>query len=256
MSNDLDRLRELAGNSAPKSTENVTGDMYKIRDVLNESVKPDFADIDGDGDKKEPMKKAAKDKEEQIDEIAPVLGAVARAAAGSLARAAAGAVTGNDNEENLEEISSKTLSKYAKAASSSSHPRSALNLASKAAFELGQDDTPFSHAGAADDQKSVKRSKYIGKAIDKMTTESELSEMENMLRNAGLGEEAISAKIEEWANTPGNQYEDRGNYQEQPAGETVDLSLRRYLDAQPATVKVVEDIAVADMINEYKDFKK
>jgi len=31
----------------------------------NESAKPDFADIDGDGDKKEPMKQAAKDKEKE-----------------------------------------------------------------------------------------------------------------------------------------------------------------------------------------------
>lgn len=36
-------------------------------DHVDESAKPDFADIDGDGDKEEDMKKAAKDKEE-LDE--------------------------------------------------------------------------------------------------------------------------------------------------------------------------------------------
>ena len=35
---------------------------------LEEAAKPDFLDLDGDGDKKEPMKKAAKDKEDKEDE--------------------------------------------------------------------------------------------------------------------------------------------------------------------------------------------
>jgi hypothetical protein len=38
-------------------------------DKVEEKAKPDFADIDGDGDKKEPMKKAAKDaKKKKVDE--------------------------------------------------------------------------------------------------------------------------------------------------------------------------------------------
>jgi hypothetical protein len=37
--------------------------------VANEAAKPDFADIDGDGDKKEDMKKAAKDKEKMDEEF-------------------------------------------------------------------------------------------------------------------------------------------------------------------------------------------
>ena len=36
--------------------------------VEEKKAKPDFADIDGDGDKKETMKKAAKDKKEKADE--------------------------------------------------------------------------------------------------------------------------------------------------------------------------------------------
>lgn len=39
------------------------------KDKVEEKAKPDFADIDGDGDKKEPMKKAAKDaKKKKVDE--------------------------------------------------------------------------------------------------------------------------------------------------------------------------------------------
>ena len=38
------------------------------KDKVEEKAKPDFADIDGDGDKKEPMKKAAKDKKKKTNE--------------------------------------------------------------------------------------------------------------------------------------------------------------------------------------------
>ena len=56
------------------------------RNMFDESSKPDFLDIDKDGDKKEPMKKAAADKEktstneEQVDEVG-TLGAMAVGAA-------------------------------------------------------------------------------------------------------------------------------------------------------------------------------
>lgn len=43
----------------------VDGKTYKV----SEAAKPDFADIDGDGDKKEDMKKAAKDKEKMDEEF-------------------------------------------------------------------------------------------------------------------------------------------------------------------------------------------
>jgi hypothetical protein len=42
--------------------------MAEIEKVEEKKAKPDFADIDGDGDKKETMKKAAKDKKEKADE--------------------------------------------------------------------------------------------------------------------------------------------------------------------------------------------
>lgn len=40
----------------------------KADEAIEEKAKPDYIDIDGDGDKKEPMKKAAKDKKEKADE--------------------------------------------------------------------------------------------------------------------------------------------------------------------------------------------
>lgn len=63
-------------------------------------------------------------------------------------------------------------------------------------------------------------------------------------------------QMREWANSVYKQYDDRGHYQEQPEGETVDLSLRRYLNATPQKVTVSEDIKPKDMLREYKSFKE
>lgn len=183
--NTLDRLRQLAGNAPAKqyTADSSRQNMYQIRDSLMESSavdrarfdaasddkkkvtlkpapwekdkkevkeagKPDFADLDKDGDKKEPMAKAAKDKEE---------------------------VTEADDEE-------------------------------------------------PEDKKKIK-------------TEADL--------------------MREWSNSVYQNYEDAGNIQEQPEGETVDLSLRRYLNAQPQKVTAVsEDIKPEALLREYRDFKK
>jgi len=108
----------------------------RLHKALEEAKgKPDFLDADKDGNKKEPMKKALKDKTKgKVDELSP-----------------------------------GTLKSYAKKASSSSHPNSSSNLSSRAAYDLAQDDSPNSKAGEKDDAKSARRSKYVGKAIDKMT---------------------------------------------------------------------------------------
>ena len=42
------------------------GTAVSYSDTTSEAAKPDFADIDGDGDKKEPMKQAAKDKKKKV----------------------------------------------------------------------------------------------------------------------------------------------------------------------------------------------
>ncbi len=146
---ELDRLRQLAGNeTAKKLPQDESGrNMYQIRDLMEdaqdskeleeEEAKPDFADIDGDGDEKETAKKAAKDKE-----------------------------------------------------------------------------------------KSKKSAK----------TEQQ--------------------QMREWSNSIYKQYDDRGHYQEPPEGETVDLSLRRYLNADPQKVQIEEDHTEEGMLKEYKAHKK
>jgi|TARA_B110000305_G_scaffold53652_1_gene59000 hypothetical protein len=55
----------------------LNAEIVERTEVTSES-KPDFADIDGDGDKKEPMKKAAKDKEDGSEEDTPAAGLSAK----------------------------------------------------------------------------------------------------------------------------------------------------------------------------------
>ena len=62
-------------------------------------------------------------------------------------------------------------------------------------------------------------------------------------------------QMREWANSVYKQYDDRGHYQEQPDGETVDLSLRRYLNADPMKVQIEESIKPSDLAKAYRDFK-
>ena len=69
----------------------------------------------------------------------------------------------------VNELSPATLASYAKKASSSSHPNSAPNLASRAGYELGQSPDDDFTAGEKHDKKSATRSKFIGKAIDRLS---------------------------------------------------------------------------------------
>lgn len=70
--------------------------------------------------------------------------------------------------EQIDELSKTTVASYAKKASSSSHPNSASNLASRAAFKLSSGDEDD---GEKEDRKSFQRSKGISKAIDRLTKE-------------------------------------------------------------------------------------
>ena len=59
------------GGHAPRHTDKITDEVPypELEEEVNEAAKPDFLDLDGDGDKKESMKKAAKDaKKEEVGE--------------------------------------------------------------------------------------------------------------------------------------------------------------------------------------------
>ena len=81
----------------------------------------------------------------------------------------------------------------------------------------------------------------------------------NLLKNSGLTEEKIKAKIDEWANTPAGVGEQEPT---QHAGEAnddfaqaVNLSLKRYLDAQDMKIKVNENHSVDGMKAKYNAHK-
>ena len=120
--------------------------------------KPDFLDVDKDGDKKEPFKKAAKDAKSGKDD--------------KDSKPKKGEVPPQFAKKKVDEVSNKTLKSYAKAASGSSHPSSASNLSSKAAYALGKSADDDYTAGERDDKKSATRSKYVGKAIDRISKEA------------------------------------------------------------------------------------
>ena len=69
-------------------------------------------------------------------------------------------------------------------------------------------------------------------------------------------EKTEAQAMREWSNSIYKQYDDRGHYQEPPEGETVDLSLRRYLNADPQKVQIEEDHTEEGMLKEYKAHKK
>jgi hypothetical protein len=63
-----------------------------------------------------------------------------------------------------------------------------------------------------------------------------------------------SQQMREWANSVYKNMDDRGHIQAQPEGETVDNSLRRYLNADPAHVKIQEGYTPTGLTSEYKKF--
>jgi hypothetical protein len=69
-----------------------------------------------------------------------------------------------------------------------------------------------------------------------------------LLKNAGLSETAIQEKLNEWANTPDNigEVEPREHGDAYDFAQGVNLSLKRYLDAENMKVNVQEH-TVQDM---------
>ena len=82
----------------------------------------------------------------------------------------------------------------------------------------------------------------------------ELRDYKEMVAKAKAEGKTESEQMREWANSVYKQYEDRGHYQEPPEGETVDLSLRRYLNADPQKVKIEENHTEDGMLKEYEEF--
>lgn len=80
----------------------------------------------------------------------------------------------------------------------------------------------------------------------------------NLLKNSGISEETINKKLDEWANTPAGVGEeaptDHGDAYE--VAQMVNLSLKRYLDAQDMKVNVSESHTSEEMKAKYANYKK
>lgn len=258
--NTLDRLRSLAGNEVPveQPADRSRKNMYEIMESLDEAkAKPDFADIDGDGDKDETAKKAADDKE-KMDEtnIAEMGGEMARAKMvkgkwtdGTYTQG--DPVVVNGQGMNLEWEPEGPV----------------IDGSSQGAwFAVGDDGDEIEFTPGMEDRHDPQYNPMGEERTDEVHYGSE-EEWKAKVKDAGdrvrkgLGkkhkkEMSETDQMREWANSVYQAYDDRGDYQEQPDGETVDLSLRRYLNAKAEPVQIEEDHTPEGMLKEYKEFKK
>ena len=62
--------KKVASTAADKAGQAIKKRLKKDEEETKEAAKPDYIDADGDGDKKEPMKKALKDKKKKVNEKA------------------------------------------------------------------------------------------------------------------------------------------------------------------------------------------
>ena len=83
------------------------------------------------------------------------------------------------------------------------------------------------------------------------------TQLVTMMKNAGLSEEAISEKLNEWANTPEGAAEEESTVYAEPyeLAQSVNLSLKRYLDAESMKVGIKEH-TVEELKEAYKAKKE
>ena len=173
-------------------------------DAVEEAkAKPDYADIDGDGDEKETMKKAAKDK--KVEE--------------NLQKA----------QEEIDELKEEL-----------------------------KEDCSCGHGSDCDCGPDCKCG--CNAVTEETVTETptmDTTQLITLLKNAGLSEEAINKKLNEWANTPEGAAEQEATSHGEPYenfAQSVNISLKKYLDAEDYKVGIKEH-TVKEISEAYKKFK-
>ena len=78
-----------------------------------------------------------------------------------------------------------------------------------------------------------------------------------IMKNAGLSEETIAQKLEEWANTPEGvgEVEPTEHGDAYDMAQAVNLSLKKYLDAEDMKVQVSEEKTADDLATLYEAYK-
>jgi hypothetical protein len=182
--------------------------------VAEAKAKPDFLDVDKDGDKDEPMKKAIKDK--KVDE----------------------AEEADTDTEELEEAQSQAQK-----------DAFAKMLASK---KGGKKDDEVDESEETEELEEVAVADDDLEELDESPT-MDTTQLINLMKNSGLSEEAIQSKLNEWANTPEGAAEEEATSHGDAYdwAQNVNLSLKRYLDAEDMKVGLKEH-TVEDLKESYK----
>jgi hypothetical protein len=165
---DLDRILNLAGLATEQSVASPAD--REIKEYNIQEAKPDFPDLDNDGDTDEPMSQA---------------------------------IAQRDGEDEDEKVAVKEA----------------------AACDCGNDEC------SCNDTDTVVESPTM-----------DTTQLIIMMRNAGLSEDSITQKLDEWANTPEGvgEIEPTSHGDAYDFAQGVNLSLKRYLDAQDMKVQVTE----------------
>jgi hypothetical protein len=199
------------GCDCPHDSHDASGDHW----VAEAKAKPDFLDVDKDGDKDEPMKKAIKDK--KVDE----------------------AEEADTDTEELEEAQSQAQKDaFAKMLAS--------KKGAKKDDEVEESEELEEVAVAEDDKEELEESPTM-----------DTTQLINLMKNSGLSEEKIKTKLDEWANTPAGAAEEEPTSHGEPYenfAQSVNLSLKRYLDAEDMKVGLKEH-TIEDIKEAYKKSK-
>ena len=155
----------------------------------------------------------------------------------------------------------------------------AFNQAAAAAKRAGKDEFEFNGkkykttmskdtAHQLDDDVQFESEEELEEtleAVDVDTEEEVVSEaptmdttqLVNIMRNAGMNEEAIAQKLEEWANTPEGvgEVEPTEHGDAYDFAQSVNLSLKKYLDADDMKVQVSESHSAESLMEQYKKNK-
>ena len=119
------------------------------------------------------------------------------------------------------------------------------------------EDIKFAQGEYADMfESSVKEADTDAEEISEAPT-MDTTQLITLLKNAGLSEEKIKTKLDEWANTPAGAAEEEATSHGEPYenfAQSVNLSLKRYLDAEDMKVGLKEH-KVEDIKEAYKKSK-
>ena len=151
-----------------------------------------------------------------------------------------------EDTEQLDELSKDTLANYVKAASSSSHKSSAVNLASKGGYKLGKavgKKDYGSNAGEEEDRKAFKRSKSITNAVNKLTKEEvqDFIQTEEFEQLDELSKSTVKSYLDKKMNKTQDAWREKSPTQTQARKtfQSMDRAYDRLKDKKPTSEEVV-----------------